>query len=568
VIPALLASAAAVLPAIGLLPSGIFGPGIKPYPSFGRLLPRATSEGWRPKQVTLSHQPAYLAISPRGDKVFATDDHGRTLSILSTADNSVRTLTLPRDAGPLAVSRNGKLYIGSPVEGIMTVDMETGQLRPGLIATGGPIRGMAMTPDGGKLFLALSGNGLKRLSTGSGKLVVVSDRICPERLEMDRQGERLYVAYQCSGPTGWPGHDSVEIFDVEREVSLGFVNGLPMVGGQPFVSPDGKLALLDGSDACSAPQYDHKGCASVPGRVFHLLRPSDRQILHTFEAPVGVAPARFLDNSRFMLRGNEVSVVDAARYNVLERWNNGAGCSPTAIVFTPDGRRAYLGCEQNKILVLQPEGAECSPPQPGLVMLYSADGTTEDAAGITELTPYGNPGYKPGRVGQAFFLDGSSYLSTPLTGNFKFALHDSTVALYVKFAGLAGEMTVADWTAENPRRGIRLLKSAGNRFALQSWPGGSSLESKTPVNPNIWYHLAVTRTGQDLTLYVNGEPEARGTPPQPFNALTQPSLFLGAQSGTPSFHGWLDEIAFYNLALTAEEVKTLYRLRESGPCKL
>jgi DNA-binding winged helix-turn-helix (wHTH) protein/DNA-binding beta-propeller fold protein YncE len=567
---ALVASVAAVLLAIKLWPGGILGPGIPPFPRFGRLLTRSTSEGWRPEQISLSHRPSYLAISPRGDKVFAADEHGRTLSIISTTNNSVITLALPQDAGPLAVSRSGKLYIGSSVEGIMVVDVEPGRLRPGLIATGGSVLGMAITPEGDKLYLAMSNQGLKRLSIGSGELTQVSDRICPEYLEMDRQGKRLYVAYQCSGPTGWPGHDSVGIFDVEREISLGFVSGPPMVGGQPSVSPDGKLVLLDGWDACSAPQYDHQGCKSVPSHVFHLLDPSGRQILHTFEFPIASSPARFLDNSRFLLLGREVSVVDAARYSILERWNNAADCDATDIVFTPDGRRAYLGCGRNNssIFALQPESAECSPPQQGLAMYYAADGTTADSAGASELTSHGKPRFAPGRVGQAFFLDGGSYLSTSSTGHYQFGHRESTLAIYVKFAGIQGEMALADWTDENSRPGIRLLKSAGNHFVFQSWPDGSPLESKTLARPDIWYHLVVTRAGHDLTLYVNGKPESHGTPPPPFKELWHPPLFLGAQSGIPSFHGWLDEIAFYNRALTAEEVEDLYQLRESGPCKL
>ena len=80
-------------------------------------------------------------------------------------------------------------------------------------------------------------------------------------------------------------------------------------------------------------------------------------------------------------------------------------------MISPDGRQAYLSCTQNNtIFVLQPERAECSPPQSGLVMSYSADGTTEDTSGATELTLHGNPRFTPGKVGQAFFLDGSSYL--------------------------------------------------------------------------------------------------------------------------------------------------------------
>jgi DNA-binding beta-propeller fold protein YncE len=563
---ALAVIAASVSFAIKLLP-GHTEPA--PLPPIGRLLPRSTSDGWHPKQVQLSHRPTYLAISPRGDKLFATDYRGRTLSILSTKNNSVSTVALPQDAGPLAVSRNGELYIGSTVEGVMVLDVNSWQPRPRIIPTGGRVLGMAITPDGDQLYLAMSMKGLKRLSTRPENLAVVSDRICPEHLELDRQGKRLYVAYQCSGPIGQPGHDSVEIFDLEKEISLGIVTGPPMVGGQPYVSPDGKLVLLDGLDACSAPRFHYDGCKSAPSRVFHLLRTSDRRILRPFEFPVGTSPARFLDNSRFMLLGNEVSVVDAARYSILERWNNAGDCDATDIAFAPDGRRAYVGCSRNNtVLVLQPEGAACSPAQPGLAMLYSADGTNDDAVGVTELTPHGNPEFAPGRVGQAFLLDGSSYLSTSWTGDYEYGFHDSTLALYVKFGGLEGEMVLADWTTEDPRRGIRLLKSTGNRFVFQSWPNGSPLESKTSVRPDTWYHLVVTRTDQHLTLYVNGEPESRGTPPQRLNAALPRSLFLGAQSGKPSFLGWLDEIAFYNRALTAKEVQDLYQLRESGPCKL
>ena len=561
-------SVAAILLAIRLLSSGILAPRIAPLPHMGRLFTRSTSEGWRAKQVSLSYRPTYLAISPRGDKVFATEEGGRTLSILSTANNSVGALTLPRDAGPVIVSPDGKLYIGSSFDGVMIVSIDSGQLLA-TIPTGGPVIGMAMTPDGGQLFLAMSMNGLKRLSIGSGKLTQISDRICPEYLEIDRQGKRLYVAYQCSGPTGRPGHDSIEIFDLGSEISLGFFSGPPMVGGQPSVSPDGKAVLLDGWDACSATQYDHLGCKSVPSHVFHLLDPSGRQILHSFEFPIASSPVRFLDNSRFLLLGKEVAVVDAAKYSVLERLSRAEDCDASDIVFSPDGQRAYLACQQdNTILVFQPESAECFPPQQDLAMYYAGDGTFGDSAGVTELTPHGNPQFAPGRVGQAFFLDGGSYLATSSTGHYQFGLHDSTLALYVRFAAIGGEMALVDWIWKNPRLGIRLVKSDHDRFIFQLWPDGSPLESKTLVRPDIWYHLVVTRKDRDLTLYVNGEPESHGTPPPPINELWHPPLFLGAQAGIPSFRGWLDEIAFYDRALTAKEVKDLYRLHESGPCRL
>jgi hypothetical protein len=138
-----------------------------------------------------------------------------------------------------------------------------------------------------------------------------------------------------------------------------------------------------------------------------------------------------------------------------------------------------------------------------------------------------------------------------------------TLALYVKFAEIDGERVLIDWSGENPRRGIRLLKGGHNRLLFQSWPGGVTLQSETLMTEGAWYFLTVTRTAQETTLYVNGEPEAHSSSPVQFTARMERPLFLGASSsGQPSFRGLLDEVLGYNRALTGSEVRALYRLRE------
>jgi hypothetical protein len=276
----------------------------------GRVLVRQTSEGRSLRRIPLSHPSEFLAVSPDGKKVYATNRYGRILSIVSTADFKVRELPLPQDAGPMAISTDGKLYIGSPVEGLMVLDTAKDQLLPGTIPTGGPVSDMAMSPDGEKLFLAMDKAGLKRLSIKGSKLSELSNRICPLFLKVDPQGRHLYVTYQC---TSKAGHNPLEIFDVASEELLATVSGPPMVGGDLAVSPDGRLVLIDGWNACEINEYDHVGCPPIPGHIYHLFRPADRQILNTFTFPHSARKACFLDDSRFLLTGESLAVVDAVK---------------------------------------------------------------------------------------------------------------------------------------------------------------------------------------------------------------------------------------------------------------
>ena len=546
-------------------------------PHWGRLLVRSTSEGRSPDRISLTHLPDHLVVSPDGSRLFSTQTNSRILSIISIATHSVRTILLPQPAGPLALSRGGVLYIGSPVGGLMTVDLTAEQLQPRTMPTGGEVWDLALTPAGDKLFLAMRSAGLKRLMTQTGRFDQITDRTCPESLALDPQGKALYVAYQCSGPGGHPGHDSVEIFDVEKEVSRGIISGSPMVGGHPSTSPDGKLVLLDGLDACWSPGYDHAGCGSPPSRVYHLIRTSDRQTLRSFEFPVTppfdtYGRILFVDSGSFLVGGRRPSVLDARTYGVLERWDT-LPDSLGVFVFSPDGSRLYAGGRESRsILLLERDAEGCSPPTQGLRMSYSADGTSDDPISLVNLTSHGRLQYRPGKVGQAFSFDGSNFLSASWIANYRFDELDWSFSLYLKFEGTdREEMTIVDWSSRNPQRGTRLLKSEDHRIVFQSWPGERVLISEAQLSPGIWYHVAVTHTDQNTVLYINGAPESRVALGRVtvLPGLRTPPLSIGGSSeGAPPFHGLLDEILFYQKALTADEVAALYQLRESGPCRM
>ena len=330
--------------------------------------------------------------------------------------------------------------------------------------------------------------------------------------------------------------------------------------------------LLDGLDACERPKYDHRDCPIIPSRVFHLLRSSDRQIIKSLSYPVNHGPALFLDEARFLLRGVSLSVVDARKYTVLENLDIEADTYQDIVA--PDGRRVYVGREHNDVLVLAPEPADCLPPQMGLSLWYSGDGTLDDAAGLTKLEKRGNVTFVPGKVGQAFFLDGrGSYLVAPWTGAYEFSSQDATLTLYVKFVELNGEQTLVYRMANGVSAGMILRKTADDRLVFQMPESDRqpfSIKTHTTLNEGKWYQIVVTKNDDGLVIYIDGILEDAlkfGGQRTAAVALATP-LILGARGGGgAAFHGWLDEVMFYNRALSADEVRALFQARESGPCR-
>jgi hypothetical protein len=91
---------------------------------------------------------------------------------------------------------------------------------------------------------------------------------------------------------------------------------------------------------------------------------------------------------------------------------------------------------------------------------------------------------------------------------------------------------------------------------LTVWKWGPGvLVSMAPPALNSWHHVAYTFDGRTHKLYIDGKTPATGTAAP--NASPVTVAEIGAWSGAGSFHGQIDELRVYNVALSATQIAQL-----------
>jgi hypothetical protein len=82
---------------------------------------------------------------------------------------------------------------------------------------------------------------------------------------------------------------------------------------------------------------------------------------------------------------------------------------------------------------------------------------------------------------------------------------------------------------------------------------------------NQWYHLAVTRSGNTFTIYVNGVAIGSGTSTRVIPTPNAP-LTMGEAEGLGYMNGYLDEVSIYNQALSQGQIQAIYNAAGAGKC--
>jgi hypothetical protein len=240
----------------------------------------------------------------------------------------------------------------------------------------------------------------------------------------------------------------------------------------------------------------------------------------------------------------------------------------------------------NALLTVLPLTTNCTPAPAGLVSWWRAEGNANDSADGNNGMIVGTTGYVPGRVGQAFFFDGTnSAIVVPAATNL--AGQSLTVEAWiqispdmtlarpiVEFANPTGLSSMVLWYNVGPG----ITTSHGGLLGAFRGAGTTAVEVGTApgvIITNQWNHVALTFEASNsvVTLYANGVSVGVKTSTVPIVWQSFENVNLGYRPVSSSelwggrrHLGPLDEVSIYNRALSAAEIQAIYNADGAGKC--
>jgi len=209
-----------------------------------------------------------------------------------------------------------------------------------------------------------------------------------------------------------------------------------------------------------------------------------------------------------------------------------------------------------------------------LVSYWSMDegggATAYDSANSNDGTLVGATWTAAGKFGSAVAFDGSTqFVDCGNDASLAVASgQDFTYSMWFNDAAAGGWA----WLLDQNGRGADSLvyttqgSATGSdqiRFSMQTWFNDVA-HGVTVVQPNVWNHVVLTRTGDTVTSYLNGVKEASTTGGAATSAIGVGSdnLYIGKVAGGPYMNGAIDDVAIWHNATSARRVAAMAGLGE------
>jgi subtilisin-like proprotein convertase family protein/type II secretory pathway pseudopilin PulG len=171
-----------------------------------------------------------------------------------------------------------------------------------------------------------------------------------------------------------------------------------------------------------------------------------------------------------------------------------------------------------------------------------------------------------GQIGLAAIFDGENYYleipnnQSPSPGD------EMTLAIWVKLTDAEPNQKLIGKTNNTPNRGFVLGVEDGQLYPeIWNTDGTRYAGQWGQINPDYWTHLAITfKKNGDLVGYINGNEAGRIDAGSKALGASSNPLRIGAAPWNTSrneANGHLDHITLYNQALSASEIKAMFRLQ-------
>jgi hypothetical protein len=216
-------------------------------------------------------------------------------------------------------------------------------------------------------------------------------------------------------------------------------------------------------------------------------------------------------------------------------------------------------------------------PLDGEVLYFPLDGYYLDLISGSALSIVGTPGFAAGKVNDAYAGATDAYLTYPTTGVLG---SEFSLSFWYKInavpdrAGIVAISPPTDATTQDRKSGLRLFRETdgtNQKIGLNIGIGDVDvwMNPFTTVPPDQdWMHIAISISTTHASIYVDGASVNETDLAAGISWTNCSSITIA--SGMPNFIYWLhysdlslyDEMHFFNRAITAAEVQSLYQVKK------
>jgi hypothetical protein len=198
-----------------------------------------------------------------------------------------------------------------------------------------------------------------------------------------------------------------------------------------------------------------------------------------------------------------------------------------------------------------------APQYSSLVSYYRLDDSWNDSIGTNNMLPSGAPVFTTSaKIGSyAASLGGvgdyASVGSAVLT-----ATNNFTLSAWIYPTDLATAKRIAVYIGTGGVNGYGIAASGSTAGTVSVEIGNTWVDQPVSYTANTWHHVVAVRSAGTLTVYLNGV--ALGNTSNTAPSAPGATTYIGWDGANNKMQGVVDDVAFWNVALTATQIQTIF----------